>query len=104
MMWVRMPNSDDSRGSSPDASWDRDILAALAVVVFLLLTVLFALYLVREAGFFSGPSCGFGCPGPHRLAALRGRELDPVMFLAPWLVCALLAWCMWWYWQRQKRK
>ena len=32
------------------------------------------------------------------------READPVMFLAPWLVCALLAWCMWWYWQRQKRK
>ena len=25
------------------------------------------------------------------------------MFLAPWLVCALLAWLMWWYWQRQKR-
>lgn len=27
-----------------------------------------------------------------------------VMALAPWLVAALLAWFMWWYWQRQKRK
>jgi len=27
-----------------------------------------------------------------------------MMFLAPWLVCALFAWFMWWYWQRQKRK
>ena len=36
-------------------------------------------------------------PGEQRLETA-------VMFLAPWLVCALLAWCMWWYWQRQKRK
>jgi len=27
-----------------------------------------------------------------------------VMFLAPWLVCALLAWLMWWLWERHKRR
>jgi len=26
------------------------------------------------------------------------------MFLAPWLICALLAWVMWWLWERQKRR
>ena len=71
MMWLTMPRSDDSHDSSPDA-WDRDVLAALAVVVLLLLTVLFALYLVREAGFFSGPSCGFGCPGTSSISRAPG--------------------------------
>ena len=103
MRWLTMPRSDDSHDSSPDA-WDRDVLAALAVVVLLLLTVLVALYLVREAGFFSGRLAALAVRAPHRLAAPLGREVHPVMFLAPWLVCAMLAWCMWWYWQRQKRK
>ena len=37
-------------------------------------------------------------------ACLAADDDEAVMSLAPWLVCALLAWCMWWYWQRQKRK
>ena len=41
---------------------------------------------------------------PSRLAGLTTDEVPAVMFLAPWLVCALIAWFMWWYWQRQKRK
>ena len=32
------------------------------------------------------------------------KRAGVVMFLAPWLICALFAWFMWWYWQRQKRK
>ena len=56
-----MLNSDDSHGSRPDPSWDRDILAKLAVVAFLLLAVLFALYLTRS-WIYTTPSCGFGCP------------------------------------------
>ena len=38
-----MPNSDESHGGSPDASWTRNLLAALIVVVLVLLTVLFHL-------------------------------------------------------------
>ena len=41
---------------------------------------------------------------PSRLAGLTTDEVPAVMILAPWLVCALIAWFMWWYWQRQKRK
>jgi hypothetical protein len=36
------------------------------------------------------------------LSGLVGLERAGVMFLAPWLVCALLAWFMWWFWQKRK--
>jgi hypothetical protein len=34
----------------------------------------------------------------------RLERARAVMFLAPWLVCALLAWFMWWLWEKQKRR
>jgi hypothetical protein len=35
----------------------------------------------------------------------QGRDgRKTMMFLAPWLICALLAWFMWWLWDRQKRR
>ena len=42
-------------------------------------------------------------PGPQG-SRLTTDDVGAVLFLAPWLICALLAWCMWWYWQRLKRK
>jgi hypothetical protein len=41
---------------------------------------------------------------PRRGRQERPAGDDAVMFLAPWLVCALFAWVMWWVWERQKRK
>ena len=52
---------------------------------------------VLPPGGPAGAGVRLRLPGEQRLETA-------VMFLAPWLVCALLAWCMWWYWQRQKRK
>jgi len=42
-------------------------------------------------------------PRPHCRLLARANGAA-VMSLAPWLVAALIAWFMWWYWQRQNRK
>jgi hypothetical protein len=64
-----MPNSDESHGGSPDASWTRNLLAALIVVVLVLLTVFVALYLARRSLY---NPCGFSCPGTSSVSRAPG--------------------------------